>query len=503
MMNSQNQAEARRKEDMSHVFTEKFLWGASTSACQCEGAWDESGKGISVEDILGTDPTAGQRIECDHIMEGIYYPSHKASDHYHHREEDISLMAEMGLRGYRMSIAWTRIFPNGTEEEPNEEGLRFYEELFRELRDHGIEPIVTLSHYESPLSLAEEGGWSSRRMISCYERYCKAVISRFHHEVKYWITFNEINCLEVPFGIMTAGGMKLHISSPENTDALRFQALYHQFIASARVVRYAHAMDPSLKVGCMYAAMLEYPLTCRPKDQLAAQQWDQMRNLFCPDVMIRGAIPYYAETWLRRNGIKISREAGDADDLRQGTIDFYSCSYYMSSCIASAEGAKQDGAVSTSGNLIEGYRNQYLKESEWGWQIDPDGMRYFLNEIYSRYGLPIMIVENGLGAHDVLDGDRVHDEYRIDYLKRHIVALKEALEDGVEVIGYLPWSAIDLIALSTGTLEKRYGFIYVDADAQGHGSFRRYRKDSFYWYQSVIRNAAENLGEEDNAESVQ
>lgn len=468
-----------------------FLWGASTAANQVEGGWNEGGKGVSVVDVLAQGVQADMREETDGVQPGRYYSSHEASDFYHRHTQDIELMAGMGINAYRMSIAWTRIFPTGMEEEPNEEGLAFYDTVFDELRAHGIEPVVTLSHYESPFALAKRGGWSARETIDLFLRYCETVFRRYRGKVRYWITFNEINVLQLPFGIMTGGGIFSGITSPQNTEQVRFQALHHQFVASARAVALAHEIDPDYRVGCMIGAMHNYPMTCNPADIRLAQETNQMRNYFASDVMIRGAYPGYAKRYMREHGISIAQEPEDADVLAAGAPDFYSCSYYNTYCVGIDPDAER-----ADGNLVKGLRNPYLKVSEYGWQIDPMGMRIYLNEVYDRYQLPIMIVENGLGARDEVSEDGcIHDDYRIAYLREHVRALKETIdEDGVDVIGYLPWSAIDLMALSTGNIEKRYGFIYVDLDNHGNGSRDRTPKDSYYWYRDVIASNGENLG---------
>ena len=463
------------------------MWGASTAANQVEGGYNEGGKGLSVADILATTPK--MREETDGIIEGRYYPSHVASDFYHHFKEDIKMMGEMGINSYRMSIAWTRIFPNGDDKEPNEEGLKFYDEVFDELRKNGIEPIVTISHYEPPLKLAYEGGWSKRKMIDHYLKYCETIFTHYKDKVRYWITFNEINCLMVPFGIMTAGGVFAKIKSEVNTEQLRFTALHHQFVASAKAVQLAHKINPENKVGCMIATMCNYPLTCNPEDVFAAKQHEQMYNMFCSDVMVRGYYPSYSKRFFNEHQITLEITEEDKKELKAGTVDFYSCSYYMSSCISVSP---EKGEKST-GNLAANLKNPYLKASEWGWQIDPTGLRYVLNNVYDRYQIPIMIVENGLGARDEVVDGKINDDYRIDYLRAHIAALREAVIDGVDVIGYLPWSALDLIGLSTGSIEKRYGFIYVDVNNDGEGTFRRIPKKSFQWYNKVIKTNGQEL----------
>ena len=345
-----------------------------------------------------------------------------------------------------------------------------------------------ISHYESPFELALQGGWSKRKMIDLYLKYCQILFERYKGKVRYWITFNEINCMLVPFGIMTAGGIFSSINSPENTLQLRLQCLHHQFLASAKAVQLAKEINPDYQVGCMTAAMLSYPLTPNPGDIRLADKENLIKNMFCADVMIKGNYPYYIKQYFKENAIQLHKEAGDDDILKAGTVDFYATSYYMSSCIGYDTSTAQ-----VSGNLLAGLKNPYLKESEFGWQIDPKGMEIFLHRIYDRYGIPIMIVENGLGAKDELVDGQIHDDYRIAYLSEHIKSLKTVISEGVDVIGYLPWSAIDLMALSTGTIDKRYGFIYVDVDSEGNGSFSRYRKDSFYWYKDVISSNGDNL----------
>ncbi len=468
-----------------------FLWGASTAANQVEGGWNEGGKGVSVIDVMAQGVEADHREETDGVLPGRYYSSHEASDFYHRHTEDIRLMGEMGLKAYRMSIAWTRIFPTGEEAEPNEEGLAFYDKVFDELAAQGIEPVVTLSHYEPPFARAHKGGWANREMIDLFLKYAETVFRRYAGKVRYWITFNEINVLQLPFGIMTGGGIFSTPFSPENTEQLRYQALHHQFVAAAHTVALAHKIDPAYRVGCMIGSMYNYAMTCNPKDILLAQQTNHMRNWFASDVMIRGAYPSYAKRYLVEHDIEIPWEDGDAEVLAAGTPDFYSTSYYNTYCVGIDPDAER-----ADGNLVKGLRNPYLEVSEYGWQIDPTGMRIFLNEVWDRYQLPIMIVENGLGARDEVSADGcVRDPYRIAYLREHVRALKATVdEDGVNVIGYLPWSALDLMALSTGNIEKRYGFIYVDLDNRGHGTRDRIRKDSFFWYRDVIASNGENLG---------
>ena len=470
---------------MARVFPKDFIWGASTAANQYEGGYNEGGKGLSVQDVLATTP-GGHRAETDGIEPGRYYPSHVGSDGYHHLEEDVELLAGLGVNGYRMSLAWTRIFPNGDDAEPCEEGLAYYDRLFDLLLERGIEPVVTMSHYEPPLALARQGGWSERRTIDLFVRYAETIMRRYLGKVRYWITFNEINCTQVPFGIMTGAGILMPMFGPDNTEQLRYRCLHNQFVASARVVRLAHEIDPTLQVGCMVASMYNYPLTCNPADVRAAQAQNQMSFLFAGDVMVRGAYPGYARRYFAEHGIELAVTPEDQVELAAGTVDFYSFSYYMTNCAGTDPNAEQ-----TAGNLVSGLKNPYLRASEYGWQIDPTGLRVLLNDLWDRYQVPLMIVENGLGCHDDLvvdaDGTRhVDDDYRIDYLRQHIDALREAVSDGVGVVGYLPWSAFDLVALSTGTMEKRYGLVYVDLDDEGNGTLERTPKKSYGWYRDLI-----------------
>lgn len=469
-------------------FKEGFLWGGATAANQFEGGWNASGKGPSTADMMtGGTHTTPRRITPE-IEEGTYYPSHEAIDFYSHYKEDIKMFGEMGFKTFRMSINWSRIFPNGDELEPNEEGLKFYDNVFDELKKYNIEPLVTISHYETPFGLTKKyNGWVGREVIDCYLRYCEAIFRRYKDKVKYWLTFNEINCLTIDFGAFMGGGIL--VKEEENSDQLRFQALHHQFIASAKAVKLGHEINPDFKIGCMIAYMTLYPFTCNPDDILLAQQKDQIQNGLCGDVQVRGYYPGFAKRYFEEKNIKINMEKDDEKILQEGCVDFYTFSYYMSNAV-STDPEKQE----TSGNLLGGIKNPYLKASDWGWQIDPKGLRWTLNNIYDRYQIPVMVVENGLGAVDVLEEDgSINDDYRIDYLRDHIIEMKEAVKDGVELIGYTMWGCIDLVSASTGEMKKRYGFIYVDKDNEGKGTLERRPKKSFYWYKKVIESNGENI----------
>lgn len=425
----------------------------------------------------------------------LYYPNRKASDFYHHYKEDIKLMSEMGFKVYRMSIAWSRIFPTGEESKPNLKGLKFYDNIFDELHKYGIEPLVTLSHYEMPLNLTNKyNGWTSRKVIDLFVRYAKVVLTHFKGKVKYWLTFNEINCGTLPLGnYMSLGirneGTKNFLKQKDNPQ-LRYQALHHQLVASAMVVKVAHEIDRENKVGNMIAMMPVYALTSDPQDQLLAQKNWQLKQWYCADVQCRGSYGNYCIPFWKKNNIQLNITDKDRKILKEGTVDFFSLSYYQTNCVTT-----HDNGAKASGNLLGGNKNPYLKSSEWGWQIDPEGLRFTLNEIYDRYQLPIIIVENGLGANDKLNEDgTIHDNYRIDYLREHIQAMRDTIDkDNVDLFGYTMWGCIDLVSASTGEMSKRYGFVYVDSDNEGNGTFRRYKKDSFYWFKKVIENNGNDL----------
>ncbi len=475
-------------------FPEKFLWGGATAANQFEGAWDLDGKGPSVSDMCTNGSHTSPKRVTKVIEPDTLYPSHEAVDFYHHYEEDIALFAEMGFRCFRMSINWTRIFPTGMEEEPNEKGLDFYDRVFDLCRKYHIEPIVTISHYELPYALVEKcNGWESRECIGYFEHYCRTVFERYQNKVTYWLTFNEINAGTMPMGTVLSTGTFKGFSGPitkaPDRPQERFQALHHQLVASAKAVKYAHEHYPHFKMGNMTLFASTYPYSCRPEDMLLAQQQMQMTNWFTSDIQVRGAYPHYAKRFFAENNITVKIEPDDVQILKEGTVDFFTFSYYMSSCVSS-----EPELENTSGNLMGGVKNPYLEASEWGWQIDPKGLRWTLNEIYGRYGIPVMVVENGLGAKDVLEEDgSIHDDYRIDYLKKHIEQMGEAIKDGVDLMGYTPWGCIDLVSASTGEMAKRYGFIYVEKYDDGTGTLNRRRKDSFKWYKEVIASNGENI----------
>ena len=483
-------------------FPEGFLWGGATAANQYEGAYLEGGRGPATSDAItggtATSPRvytykdrdgAARRCLREHSMEdggrgfidpAIYYPSHQATDFYHHYKEDIALFAEMGFKCFRLSISWSRIFPTGVEDEPNEEGLRFYDAVFDELASYGIEPLVTINHYDMPLYLADEwDGWLDRRTIDCFMRYCDVVLRRYRDKVTYWITFNEVNCMR--------DWSTLGIKS--NDTQTRFQAMHHVFLASARCVELAHAINPAFKMGMMVSYGVNYPEDCNPANAVKNIENNHEKKFFC-DVQCRGAYPRYKLLEFERKGISIKMEPGDAEVLARGTVDFIGLSYYFSGV-----STVNENAVTTDGNQTRAVRNPYLPRNAWGWQIDPVGLRVALNELTDWYGMPLFVVENGIGAIDRVEEDgMVHDGYRIDFLRDHIVQMKKAVElDGIDLMGYTVWGCIDIVSAGTGEMRKRYGLIYVDMDDEGHGSLDRTRKESFSWYRKVIASNGEDL----------
>jgi len=472
---------------------DNFLWGGATAANQCEGAYQEGGRGLSSVDVVpfGEDRMAVARgqmkmLACD---QEHTYPAHEAIDMYHHFKEDIALFAEMGFKCYRFSIAWTRIFPNGDDDNPNEAGIRFYNDLIEECLKYGIEPLVTICHFDTPIALIKKyGGWKDRRMVDAFVRYCQVLFQNYGGKVKYWLTFNEINMLlHMPF--MGAG---IVFEEGENQEQVKYQAAHHELIASARAVKLAHDMMPAAKIGCMLAAGQFYPYTSAPADVYKAMECDR-DNYFFIDVQVRGAYPVWAAKRMERAGVEVVTEPGDEETLKAGTVDFISLSYYCSRCISSDPEVLKNHS---RGNAVFGaVVNPYLSSSEWGWQIDPLGLRITLNTLYDRYQKPLFIVENGLGANDAVEPDgTIHDQYRIDYMREHIKAMLEAvIEDGIPLMGYTSWGCIDLVSASTGEMKKRYGMIYVNKQNDGGGDLKRMKKDSFYWYRKVIQSNGQDL----------
>ena len=466
------------------MFPDNFLWGGAMAANQCEGAYNEDGKGLSIQDVMPhgiKGPRTAKPTEDNMKLVGI--------DFYHRYKEDIRLMAEMGFKVFRTSIAWSRIFPRGDEKEPNEKGLLFYDQLFDECHKYGIKPLVTLSHYETPLYLAEQyDGWINPKMIEFYKNYVTTVFKRYKKKVKYWLTFNEINSiLNSPF---MSGG--INTPKEELSESQLYQAIHHEMIASASAVKIAHEINPDFQVGCMILSMPVYPLSPSPDDVIKAMEETHLHEMFT-EIHVRGEYPGYMKRYMREHGIQIKFAPGDEEILKH-TVDFISFSYYVSAC-ATADEAKN---IRGEGNLLGGVPNPTLKASEWGWQIDPKGLRYILNQFWDKYRKPLFIVENGLGARDQLvddgnGGKTVIDDYRIHYMKDHLIQVAEAIEDGVEVMGYTSWGCIDLVSASTAELKKRYGMIYVDRNDDGSGTLNRYKKKSFYWYRDVIASNGKSL----------
>lgn len=478
------------------TFPKGFLWGGATAANQVEGAYDQDGRGLAITDALpgGKDrlkivqaPDFDWQIDPDKYV----YPNHAAIDHYHRYKEDIALFAEMGFKAYRFSIAWSRIFPRGDEEQPNEAGLAFYADVIAECLAHGIEPVITLSHYEMPLVLATEyGGWPNKQLIGFFKHYADTVIDRFGDQVTYWLTFNEINSAMV-FPVLSQG---LVAKTGANDKRMIFQGLHNQFVASAYAVEAVHRKNSAALVGNMAIYATNYAYDADPANQLAALKFNQSFNDYCNDVQVRGTYPAYSESLYQSygfSGADLDRTEAELSLIKRGHVDFISFSYYMS---GTTEISGRAAAGKSEGNMVGGVKNPFLKESEWGWQIDPTGLRIALNELYGRYQVPLFIVENGLGAIDQVERDgKIHDDYRIDYLKAHIEAIEGAIEDGVDVMGYTTWGCIDLVSASTGEMSKRYGFIYVDLDDAGKGTKARSRKESFAWYKQVIASNGADL----------
>ncbi|MFT8949825.1 MAG: glycoside hydrolase family 1 protein [Liquorilactobacillus hordei] len=482
--------------DIKEKFPDGFLWGGATAANQLEGAWDKDGKGPSIADALpgGKERFAiasSQEFDWQLEDEKYTYPNHKGIDHYYRFKEDIKLFAEMGFKCYRFSIAWSRIFPQGDEETPNEVGLKFYDQLIDECLKYGIEPVITISHYELPLNLAQTyGGWKNRELIKFYERFARVVLERYHSKVTYWMTFNEINSA-FHFPVMSQG---LVPSNGANDFTNVVQAWHNQFVASALAVKIGHELDEQLQIGCMILYATSYAYDANPVNQYANLKQMQDFNFFCADVQVRGKYSQSTARMLKEHNVdpaNLKITAEDLELLAQNTVDYIGFSYYMSMVTDVTREGSDEGV---SGNLIGGVANPFLKSSDWGWQIDPKGLQIALNELYDRYQKPLFIVENGLGAKDVVAEDgAIHDDYRIDYLKQHIEAMQGAIRDGVEIMGYTPWGCIDLVSASTGEMSKRYGFIYVDLDDEGNGTLDRSRKDSFYWYKKVIESNGKSL----------
>ena len=464
-----------------HEFPEGFLWGGAIAANQAEGAYLEDGKGLDISDCF---PHGLKHAYDGEVKPGVFYPTHEAIDFYHRYKEDLALMEEMNFKVFRTSINWSRIFPNGDDEEPNEAGLQFYDDLFDEMARRGMQPLITLSHYETPVHLVDKyGSWRSRKLIGFFLRYCETVFTRYKDKVKYWLTFNEINNMRRMPG--AAGG--IFVKEGENEYQAVYQATHHMFVANSLAIKLCHEIIPDAKIGCMLSLSNNYPYTCNPNDVLETMEL-RRRSLFFGDVMIRGYYPKYLDKVWEEYGVEIQMEPGDEEIIRAYTADYLGFSYYRTSTHEYGKPFFGD----TGGD--QGTPNPYLETTPWGWQIDPVGLRYTLNELYDRYQIPLFVVENGLGQIDVPDQDgQIHDDYRIDYVRRHVEAIRGAIEDGVDVMGYTYWGPIDIVSAGTGEMKKRYGFVYVDRDNDGNGTMERRKKDSFAWYANVIRTNGKEL----------
>lgn len=474
------------------TFPEDFLWGGATAANQLEGGYQEAGKGLNLADVLPGGKVRLQvlkQVGFDFKIdkEKYTYPNHEAIDFFHRYKEDIALFAEMGFKVFRLSIAWSRIFPNGDELEPNEEGLAFYDRVFDELAKYNIEPLVTIAHYETPLHLITEyGGWRNRKLVDFFERYVNVLFNRYKDKVKYWLTFNEINGA-THFPLF---GLGFSADSEETRLQDSFQGLHHQFVASAKAVQIGHDIIPDSQIGCMIIYAPVYSYDSNPENVMHALEEARVFNYFCGDVHVRGEYPSFINRYFKQNNINVQMEEGDLETIQAGTVDFISLSYYMSRTEKKQKTAEEIG----QGNLIGGVKNPFLKASDWGWEIDPIGLRISLNELYDRYKVPLFVVENGLGAYDKVEEDgSINDDYRIEFLRDHIQAIGEAIEDGVDMMGYTSWGCIDLVSASTGEMSKRYGFIYVDKHDDGSGTLERKKKKSFDWYKNVIATNGEAL----------
>lgn len=470
-------------------FPDDFLWGGAVAAHQIEGAYNKHGKGLSTADVLTAGNQMSPRLITKGVIEGNYYPNHEAIDFYHRYKEDIALFKEMGLKTFRTSINWSRIYPNGDDAEPNEQGLKFYDDLFDELLKNNIEPVITLSHFEIPYNLYEKyGGFRNKKIIDYFAKYAETVMKRYKDKVTYWMTFNEINNQYDNFDDLHSWtNSAILFEENDNKEEVTIQASLNELIASAKAVQIGKRINPNFKIGCMMAFVPIYPYSCNPHDMLAASKMME-RRFFFSDVHARGEIPSYAIKMWEKKNFKIDYTDDDLNTLKNGVVDYIGFSYYMSGAVTTIPNKRgykvrdYPGAMSIA--------NPHLKTNDWGWQIDPIGLRYTLNAVYQRYNLPLFIVENGMGAYDSIDEmGQINDDYRINYLEEHIQAMSDAInEDGVDLIGYTPWGVIDIVSFGSGEMEKRYGFIYVDKNNQGLGTLERIRKESFYWYKNIIKN---------------
>lgn len=477
-------------------FSDDFLWGGAVAAHQMEGGWDQDGKGPSVIDVLTAGGPGKPREIHTEIQEDVFYPNHEAIDFYNRYKDDVKLFAEMGLKCFRTSIQWTRIYPNGVEEEPNEAGLQFYDDFFDELLKYDIEPVITLTHFEMPLYLAQEyGGFRNRKVIDYFVKFAETVFTRYKDKVKYWMTFNEINnMMDYTNPVFLWTNVGVQIQDGENPKEVMYQTAHNVLVASARAVAAGRKINPDFQIGAMVSHVPIYPLNSDPRNVMLAEESMRLRYFF-PDIQVRGTYPNYALKEFERDGLNIIMEENDLQDLQNGTVDYLGFSYYMSNTVDIEADNTDDDEANVHGKIPYQVDNPFLEASDWGWTIDPIGLRYVLNRFWDRYQIPLFIVENGFGAIDTIEEDgSINDDARISYLRNHIKEMEKAVNyDGVELMGYTPWGIIDLVSFTTGEMTKRYGMIYVDRDNIGNGTLERKKKKSFDWYKQVIESDGENL----------
>ena len=469
-----------------------FLWGGAIAAHQVEGGYNVGGKGLSTADVMTAGDVNTPREITDGVVEGKFYPNHDGIKFYEYYPEDIKMFGQMGFKSLRTSIAWSRIFPKGDEKEPNEEGLKFYDDMFDCMLENGMQPVITLSHFEIPYHLVKEyGGWRNRKLIDFFYNFCKVVLNRYQNKVKYWMTFNEINNqMVVENDIFAFTNSGIVFSEGEDRLKIIYQAIHYQFVASALVTEYAHTLNSNIQMGCCVAATPNYPNTPNPEDLLLAQAEDRKLFMFT-DVQIRGHYPNYLWNEFKLKGYDLDITDEDLDILTRGCVDYLGFTYYMSNTVSNDSNVEKPGDENQGVFAVD---NPYLETTQWGWAIDPKGLRYIMNAYQDRYEKPMFIVENGFGYADTFENGEIHDQNRIEYLKAHIEEMKKAMEqDGCDCIGYTVWGCIDPISFTTGEMKKRYGFIYVDRNNDGTGSYKRYKKDSFYWYKNVIETNGEEL----------
>ena len=490
-------------------FPKGFLWGGATAANQYEGGWNEGGRGPALTDYTtggsvkesrkvtwidrnGVGHATNQVPFDDSLpeegahyatLDGYLYPNREATDFYHHYKEDIALFGEMGFKVFRMSVSWSRIYPHGDDVEPNQEGLAFYRDVFQELKAQGIEPLVTIHHFDTPLSMVERfGDWQDRVFIDAFVKYATTLFTEYKGLVKYWLTFNEINNTLMALNMFGDG-------ITDEDYQKRLTHLHYQFVASAKAVQIGHEIDPENMIGCMLSGVIQYPHTCDPEDVLYTAHSMEENFWYCGDVQCFGTYPPYAKRLWNTHHVDLDITEEDLAVIKAGTVDMFTYSYYMTNNVTTHDTEEKVG-----GNYSAGIRNPYLKYSDWGWAIDPIGMQYSIEMIHDRYRRPIMIVENGFGAFDTKEEDgSIHDDYRIDYFIPHIEAMSKAIDNGAELIGYTTWGCIDLVSAGTGEMRKRYGFVYVDRDDDGNGDFARSKKDSFFYMQKVYGSNGEDL----------